>query len=234
MKIGILADIHANCFALERVIDDCKRLAVEKFFFLGDFVGYYYWPKEVLDMISGLGDFVAIGGNHEEMLREAMVDQSRRVAIKAKYGSGIDIAIETLNEQEKRFLSTLPSTRALRIDGVNFLLCHGSPTKIDQYIYPDASESELSGCFGAEADVVLLGHTHYPFVLSQKDRIIANPGSVGQPRDVGSLASYFVFDTKNRSMVPRRVAFDNEPILAEIAKIDPENQYLGNILRRNV
>jgi predicted phosphodiesterase len=84
----------------------------------------------------------------------------------------------------------------------------------------------------AEGDFILLGHTHHPFSYSRGGKTVLNPGSVGQPRDVGNLASWAVIDTSNRSVVHRRTLFDVASVAEEARRIDPAVPYLADVLRR--
>ena len=76
MKIAVLSDIHGNHIALQKVLNEIKNTNIRKIFIAGDFIGYYFWPKEVLSMISGL-DVIAIQGNHEEMFFNIITSPSK-------------------------------------------------------------------------------------------------------------------------------------------------------------
>ena len=45
-----------------------------------------------------------------------------------------------------------------------------------------------------DADVLLVGHSHVPFIRRIGGQLIINPGSVGQPRSCDARASYAVWD----------------------------------------
>ena len=70
MRIALLGDIHGNSFALAAVLEAARAAHVEKLLITGDFVGYYFWPREVLDMLDDW-DVAAVRGNHEDMLVDA-------------------------------------------------------------------------------------------------------------------------------------------------------------------
>lgn len=233
MIIAVLSDIHGNITALNAVLDDCKRYKVDRWFVLGDVVGYYYWPAEVLQQLALCNEVDMIQGNHERLLKLAIDSETERQKIRKKYGSGIDVAIETLSDEQKNQLCELPLSKIMSIDKINFLLCHGSPFDGDKYIYPNAEQSLLEQCSLPNVDFVFMGHTHYPFVTYLNNCILANPGSVGQPRDIGNLASYLIVDTANKTIVFRRVAFDAASIIAEAAVRDTTLPYLQHIFYRH-
>lgn len=233
MKIAILADIHANIFALKSVMFACQQLKVDHFFILGDLIGYYYWPHEVLTELKQLSSLTVIQGNHERMLHAALDSPLERERIQQKYGSGLNYALEQLSSEWKRWLQALPVTQRIELDGLRFLLCHGAPFHEDRYIYPNADAELLKKCAASHADFIFMGHTHYPFVACLEGVVLANPGSVGQPRDKGDSASFLTLDTQNRSMVFHRVGFDTDTVMQAARQIDSHLDYLWDIFLRN-
>jgi putative phosphoesterase len=162
----------------------------------------------------------------------AQHDEVLAKKIRAKYGSGASLALENLSKEQIKQLRELPETAEIALDGVTFLLCHGSPWDTNEYIYPDADETTLRACASQGADFVLLGHTHYPLMYTYKGKVVLNPGSVGQPRDIGNMASWAIIDTANRSVIQKRTMFDTAPILQEAQRRDPAVPYLVDVLRR--
>ena len=69
MKIGVISDIHANIFALDNVLEEMNRYDVSKILVVGDLIGYYYWPKEVVSRLMANEDVICIAGNHEKFLK---------------------------------------------------------------------------------------------------------------------------------------------------------------------
>ena len=231
MKIGVLADIHGNDVALKAVLAEVADAGIDHLLVLGDFVGYYYNPHDVLAQLAKFKTTM-IRGNHETMMEVSQTDEEAKEKIRAKYGSGVALALEKLSTAQAKELLALPTTSRVMLDGVTFLLCHGSPWDTNEYIYPDASEEVLRRCAAEDADFVLLGHTHRPFVYAHEGTVVLNAGSVGQPRDIGNLASWAIIDTANRSVVQRRTMFDILPVLQEAQRIDPAVPYLADVLTR--
>lgn len=231
MKIGILADIHGNSIALEAVLQEAKHLQITRLLVLGDIVGYYYHPDKVLELLKGF-ETTMIRGNHEDMLRSAKSSVEEEEKIKLKHGSGISIALNTLTGDQIKNLTDLPTSTTVTLDSCTIMLCHGAPWKSDEYIYPDAPKEVLAKCTSVKADFLLLGHTHHPFIHSRNSVTVLNPGSVGQPRDIGNLASWAILDTANASIVFKRAQFDIEPLIEEAKKNDPGIPYLQEIFRR--
>lgn len=232
MKIAILSDIHANRFAFDEVLKDMEKNQCQKAVLLGDLVGYYYWPEYVVSKVKDNDFFIVIKGNHEVILEKCIRDSEFLEKSTKKYGSGFISCISNMSSKDLDWLLNLPDSLQIVIDGVRFGLFHGSEVSYDEYIYPNASDERLNK-ISSEMDVICFGHTHYPFIRSFNGRLLLNPGSVGQPRDVGSLASYMIYDTENSIVVNKRIPFENKEILSNSKSIDPGNSYLTKVLMRN-
>jgi predicted phosphodiesterase len=231
MKIAVLADIHGNHLALEAVLTEVKRLGIEQLFVLGDFVGYYHHPDIVMKLLDPWKKEM-IKGNHEVMLEKAGTDPSEAEKIRKQYGKGIDSALDKLSKTDIDMLAGLPFDATLTIDDVNFRLCHGSPWDPDCYIYPDAPEDVLGKCAVPDADFVLMGHTHHPFVFRTGTALVANVGAVGLPRDGGGMASWAVIDTANKAMIFKKTQYDFSDIIEEVKEMDPDLPQLHEVFRR--
>ena len=59
-----------------------------------------------------------------------------------------------------------------------------------------------------DAQVICVGHTHHPYVLEVGDKLIVNPGSVGQPRDGDPRASYAIVE--NQRVELKRIEYPVE------------------------
>lgn len=231
MKIAVLADIHANIYALEAVLADCRDEVVGHFIVAGDLVGYYYWPQPVVQRLMHDACVTCIRGNHEDILAQALGDAVAAERYRQKYGSGYDVCLETLSGDEMQWLLHLPTCIELTLGDVHFSVHHGSPVAPDEYVYPDASVEVLARSH-ASRHFTVLGHTHYPFIHHLDGSVLLNPGSVGQPRDIGGQASYVVIDLANRAVRFKRIPFDVAPVVAAAQARDPELGYLRRIMTR--
>jgi len=98
-----------------------------------------------------------------------------------------------LSASQRKFLRDLPLTSAREIEGVRVRLCHAVPSDpLFTYCPPDSDrwEKELEL---ANADILLVGHTHLPFVRQFGGREVVNPGSLGQPKAGSPAACYAVW-----------------------------------------
>jgi len=230
MKIGLLADIHGNAHALESVLKSAKDKKVDRLLCCGDYVGYYYEPDKVMELLNDW-DWHGISGNHEAMLLDWLNGKNRN-EIKMKYGSGIFLATEKLTKKKLTYLYEMDHVKKLKIDNYKVLLCHGSPWDRDIYIYPDADKQNVDKMFNHDSDFDLLvyGHTHYPVKWGRNNKIIINPGSLGQPRDRKQGACWALWDTTMNSVEFFREEYDFLPVIEMCKQYDPELSYLVDVL----
>lgn len=232
MKLAVISDLHANAVALEAVYNDIELNECEKILVLGDLVGYYYDASYVVNKIRKDPRCIVIKGNHEEALFRAINETEFATYCFKKYGSGINIAMNTLSVEQLDWLKSLPESKSVEFNGVKIGLFHGSDKFINEYIYPDVSEKRLNK-IDEQHDFLLFGHTHYPVIFPRKNHVVVNPGSVGQPRDIGSLASYAIINLENSSVVFKRVPFRSKELQNKAKATDSHYPYLNEILKRN-
>ncbi len=203
MRILVLGDIHSNWAALSAVAD-AETQPFDACLVTGDLVDYGSDPVHCVRWVHQNATAV-VRGNHDHAV-------AQRVA--ARPGSGFkSIAAATrplhwqvLDRQEMKFLARLPVTCRQTLGEKTFFLVHATPRDpMDEYLGNDragwTSRLEL-----VEADYVLVGHTHVPYVLNLGKTTVINPGSVGQPRDGDPRAAYAVIEDGTVEL--RRVSYD--------------------------
>ncbi len=231
LKLGLISDIHGNSRALSAVLDSARERGIEALCIAGDYVGYYYHPGEVIDLLAEWTCW-RVQGNHERMLAALRVFPGEFGWLRDRFGSGLLRALDELDDERLDELETLPERLAVAVGGRGILIAHGSPWDGDQYVYPDAPEAvwqELAAC---GADLVVLGHTHYQMQRRVANTLIVNPGSVGQPRDGRCGACWAAFDTETGECELLVETYDVDTVIAEAQRFDPDKPYLALILRR--
>jgi len=188
MRILLLADIHANWAALRTVLAEPHDVCVV----LGDLVDYGPDPAPVVEWARHHAKHV-IRGNHDHNAAQNVVNAN---GTGFRYLSNVtrQLSRDRLGEADLRYLSTLPVTRMVTFDEKRFFLVHATPRDpLDEYGPPEV-EFWQRRLQQVEADVVCVGHTHIPYVLEVGNKLVINPGSVGQPRDGDPRASYAVLE----------------------------------------
>jgi len=231
MKIAILSDIHANIFAFRSVLNYIEKHDIKKILISGDLIGYYYWPDEVIKICMNESLFTCIKGNHEVILEKCLDNKTHMNNYSKKYGSGYKYCKQKLSINQLDWLLNLPTKLKLNINGEGIFLGHGSLDSSNEYIYPDAKFEDILRNYSSEK-YTIFGHTHYPFIHSHNNKFLINPGSVGQPRDFGDLASFAIIDMSNNTIVFYRAKFPTTSIKKEALKADLNLPYLFEVLER--
>lgn len=231
MKIGFISDIHSNIHAFVSVLQFLEKRNVDQIYIAGDLLGYYYNAADVVDICMRRKDIFCIRGNHDRNFLAALSDDAVMESYTVKYGSSFKRAQDELTHTQVDWIRNLPSKLNIEMCGLRIIVAHGSVDNEDEYIYPDAAP-EIFMQQVLYSDITVLGNTHHSFIWCNNNKYLINPGSVGQPRDQGSLASAVVFDTSNKAIVSYKVKFNTEKLKREIAKVDPSNEYLISILER--
>jgi predicted phosphodiesterase len=212
------------------VLDEARRLGAARLLVAGDLVGYYYEPDAVLDLLASW-DWTAVRGNHEVLLAEWRA-ATNRDEIRARYGSGLEVACGQLTPTALEALERLPHPLELRIADCSVLLCHGTPWSIDEYVYPDRVDECLPRLMVGGHDIVVLGHTHYPMLRGSAAAWVVNPGSVGQPRDGDPRAAWALWDAETGVVTLMRTAYDSRALQEACREHDPQLPYLVDVLVR--
>jgi predicted phosphodiesterase len=213
----IFGDIHANLPALEAVFADmAERGFQEHLYCLGDLVGYGTFPNEVIDFIRRR-EIPTIMGNYDLGVGNDSDDCGcayRTPEARALGEQSIAWSNAHTTAVNKTFLRGLAGYIPLRLGGLNVVLVHGSPRRINEYLYADRPEASLERLLDmAEADVLVCGHTHLPYHrLLPSGRQVINAGSVGKPKDQDPRAGYVVLRAEGGALEVefRRVAYDIE------------------------
>jgi len=154
-------------------------------------------------------------------------DEVLRKEYLKKYGDSLE---RLLGEQGNTVLTWLDNCRDSFVDPAHRFVCfHGSPWDLlEGYVYPDTL---LDRFLEEKADIFFLGHTHYPMVRKIGDKLIINPGSLGQPRQ-GGWPTYAVVELPARTVHMREVRYDKEGYLNRLRSEEGVHPYLIDVLQR--
>ncbi|MCX8213711.1 MAG: metallophosphoesterase family protein [SAR202 cluster bacterium] len=218
MRALIVSDVHSNLEALESVVEDAKNHGgFDEIWSLGDLVGYGPDPSACIALLR-LHEVRAVAGNHDLAAfgRLSLESFNDYAAAAARWTA------EKISTEDADWLASLP----LRIEVEDFTMVHGSPRDpVWEYVVsvPVAAVSfqhfTTTRC--------LVGHSHVPFlcVTGQdgpkflefrlddpvplgNERMIVNPGGVGQPRDGDPRTSYVVYDSDDGTVAHFRAEYD--------------------------
>ncbi len=218
-RIVLLGDIHGNLPALEAVLEDAVCAGYDEIWNLGDMLGYAPFPNEVVRMLQNVNAVNIIGNYDLKVLAFSLKKEKwKRKKPPAKYAA-FDWNHASLRGKSRAFLESLPQQVRRGVGGVEMLLVHGSPASIDEPLDSDTpSERFQELAEMAQADVVLCGHSHRPFVRRVGPVRFVNPGSVGRPEGGDWRASYAVleFGESGLRVGHRRVPYDIDRVVRAV------------------
>jgi len=223
MRIAVLSDIHGNREALTACLDHADTAGVDRFVFLGDYVGYGADPGFVVDTVAAhtARAAIAIRGNHDEAIEVGTNRMNDSAAL------AITWTRAQLNPTQRAFLSGLPLT-AKEADRLYVHANVNAPAGWG-YVTDLYSASRSLIAMDADAHVAFCGHIHVPALyhmsatgkiasfepvggveipLSRHRRWLAVLGAVGQPRDGNPAACYAILDTERHALTYVRVPYD--------------------------
>lgn len=220
MRYAILGDIHSNLFAFEVVLRDIElRGGCDQIWCLGDIVGYGPEPRKCLELLRQ-HDHLCVAGNHDwGAIGKIDTSDFNPVAAQACHWTA-----QQLTEADVKYLESLP----VSLCQDDFTLVHGSPRHpIWEYLLAISAARENFSYF--RTTYCAIGHSHVPLIFEYQDktglcslmdfpeggrlelgkqRLIINPGGVGQPRDGDPRASYGIYDNEAKVFCHYRVEYD--------------------------
>lgn len=230
MKLALITDLHANRESVGAVMAHAATQGIDRYAFLGDFVGYGADPGWVVDLVR---EHVARGaivvmGNHDAAVVQGplptMIPEARQV---------VEWTRERLDAEQLAFLAALP----MQVTDADRLFVHANAFAPADWAYVLGRMEAVRSLQATNARFTFCGHVHdpklfhltgtgkigdfvpsdgMPIPLSDQRRWLVIPGSAGQPRDGNPAACYATFDTASSTLTYFRVPYDTEAAGAKI------------------
>jgi diadenosine tetraphosphatase ApaH/serine/threonine PP2A family protein phosphatase len=254
VRTALISDVHANLAALEAVLADIEHRGVDRIVSLGDIVGYGPDPVACVDLVASRCEWSLMGNHDFGVLYEPT--NFNAAAEQAANWSREQIEAEARRDPEGggRRLDYLNRLRVRVLLEPGILCVHGSPRRpINEYLFPDDainSPAKMEAVFDRIDHACIVGHTHVPgvftddpdflrpeefegrFRLEAGHKVVINPGSVGQPRDLDPRASYAILETGDGLPVVEfhRCEYEVAATVAKIKSIPQLHDWLGDRL----
>jgi len=226
MRYAILADIHGNLAAFKAVLQDIEeRGGAEELWCLGDIVGYGPDPSECIALLRQY-NHLCVAGNHDW----AAIGKMDISDFNPDAAEACRWTARQLSPEDVRYLENLPLT----LSRDDFTIVHGSPREpIWEYVL--STQSARANLQFFETRFCLIGHSHLPVVFENasgrcvlmelpaelrlgENRMIINPGGVGQPRDGDPRAAYAIYDDGAATIYHYRIPYDIEATQERMVK----------------
>jgi putative phosphoesterase len=165
MKLGLVSDIHCNIAGLERALELIGD--VDELICAGDAIYQYRFSNDVVRLLREREARIVLG-NHEGIFLGPH-------GVRARSAPQIDGDLV-------EWLAGQPWQIRTHVSGKTLVIAHGAPWEpYDEYLFPHSPS--LSRISEADADIVILGHTHHQMAVRIGRTLVVNPGSAGEARD---------------------------------------------------
>jgi putative phosphoesterase len=234
--VAVITDIHGNLPALQGALAYIDDLGIERIYCGGDLVGYGPHPNEVCALIQERA-IPTIYGNYDYAIGRDSDDCGCAYVTQHDRELGQQSVAWTLahtGQAAKDFMRELPFDLRFTVGDRPVHLVHGSPRKVNEYLFEDKPARLYERLAGAErADVLVFGHTHKPWMHEYADVLFLNCGSVGKPKDGDPRAAFAVLDLDDVGHVRasiERVAYNAEAVAREVAAAGLPSEYADKLV----
>ncbi len=235
-RIAVITDIHGNLPALAASLEAIAQIGVDEVFCGGDLVGYGPHPNEVCALIAERG-IPTIYGNYDYAIARELDDCGCAYVTQHDRELGqrsVAWTLEHTNQAAKDFMRELPFDMHFPVGDQDVHLVHGSPRKVNEYLFEDKPARLYERLAAAESDQVLVfGHTHKPWIDTYGGVLFVNCGSVGKPKDGDPRAAFAILEADDDGPVRasiQRVPYDAEAVAREVAAAGLPGEYAEKLV----
>jgi predicted phosphodiesterase len=215
MRIALLSDIHSNLESLTSVLNELNKIGYDELICLGDIIGYGPDPEACLDIVFNKAKIILMGNHEQALLKPELLNDFNTYARESLLWTSVNIS-----EKSTKLLSYLKIEHYY--DSIMFV--HSNPLYPENWDYI-ANYYDARRYFDEmKCNLCFIGHSHIEGVykmnkkseLNKDNKSIINVGSVGQPRDRMTTASFGVFDIDKWAYTNYRVEYDVEKTYKKI------------------
>jgi hypothetical protein len=236
-RIALIGGIYSNYRALTATLADIARRGSDATYFLGDLGAFGPYPDRVPDLLIERG-ILGIQGNYEESLSSGAddchcgyTDPRDNFYAQISY----DYTAKNTSDTHKEWMGTLPKSMRLDVGGKRVLLSHGSPRKINEFLWrstsPDAFLEKMCDDYGADVIVCTHSGLHWHKRLAS-NRHIVNAGVIGRPANDGNQNVWYTMLTFTGSQagvefIP--IDYDHHALAREMREERLPNEFIETI-----
>jgi hypothetical protein len=237
-RIAVFGGVYNNHFALMALLEDAVRRGAEAIYCLGDLGGFGPHPEKVRPLLAE-GGVLAIQGNYEESLAAGREDcNCGYTDPRDNHFAGLSYGYTARGSSPdfRQWMGTLPHRRRVRVGGRELLLVHGSPRRINEFLFHSTSPVPFLEVLLDQnrCDGVLCTHTglHWHRRLpSGRDAV--NVGVIGRPANDGNTRVWYAMleecaEGLGVELVPLR--YDQLALAAEMRSEELPEEFVETIL----
>ena len=234
MIVALISDIHGNLPALEAVLKDAGQAKAKHIWCLGDIIGYLPSPNECIGLVQKAASASIVGNYDQKVIRFEREKNEWKKSKKLSKFNAFEWNHQHLHPQSRKYLWSLPQTLRRKIGRFDILLTHGSLESIDEPVFPDTPEERLIELGQtADADIIVMGHTHRFMNRKVGQQYFINPGSVGLPLKKDLRASYALLNISQDkiNVTERKIHYDISKVIHSLQEANVSRHLVKMIER---
>ena len=223
-RIACLGGIYSNYLALQSALDDIATRQADAIFCLGDMGAFGPFPDRVFPIL-GEYNVQCLQGNYDDSIGNQLDDcQCGYTDARDNHYAQLsyDYTLANTSESNRVFLRKLPQHKRLQLGSHRVLLCHGSPRKVNEFLWESGTSTHFltAMCDEHDADVIVATHTGIKWHRALANgRHFVNTGAIGRPENDGQTNVWYTLlestgDELTVDFVP--VHYDFQRLASEI------------------
>ncbi len=237
-RLALIGGIYSNYHALEAALDTMDRRGVDGVYCLGDVGGFGPYPDRVYPLLRSRG-VECLQGNYDNSLAGGLGDcQCGYTDPRDNYFARLSYryTFERTSQENKKWLGTLPTLVRLEVEGWRVLLCHGSPRKMNEFLWESTSPDSFLEYLLDESQADIVGVTHTGIKWQRKlsdDRLFVNVGVLGRPENNGQTCVWYTelsLSEQRASVNFVPVVYDHQALAADMQAEALPRQFIETIL----
>lgn len=195
-RIALFGGVYSNHLALAALLEDAPRRGVERIYCLGDLGAFGPHPDKVIPLLRD-AQIPVVQGNYDNSVGNNLADcQCGYTDPKDNYFARLsyDYTFRNTSDENKAWMRDLPNELRLELNGLRVLLCHGSPRKMNEFLWESTTAAAFLErlCAHYAADVIVGTHTglHWHRALPNGKHFV-NCGAIGRPANDGRACVWY-------------------------------------------
>lgn len=236
-QIAVFGGVYSNYLALHALLNDVRQREIARVFCLGDLGAFGPNPDKVFPLLREAG-VQTIQGNYDNSIGHDLADcQCGYTDPRDNYFAKLsyDYTYRNTSAENKAWMRALPHEIRLELGGQRVLLCHGSPRKMNEFVWETSAANAFLErlCGESDADVVVGTHSglHWQRELAVGKKWV-NCGVIGRPANDGKTNVWYVILSANGNGVEVEfvpLVFDHEQLAAEMRAENLPEEFVATI-----
>jgi len=236
-RIACFGGIYSNHLALAEAIADAQRRGADQLLCLGDFGGFGPHPNRSLELLRD-NNILCIQGNYDNSIGNQLDDcQCGYTDSRDNHFAQIsyDYTLRHTDAGHRTWMRDLPNSRWLELGPLRVLLSHGSPRKMNEFLWESTTSTQFLEHLAEEyqADVMLTTHTGIKWQRKLSDnRHLVNVGVLGRPENDGATNVWYTLLESNGSQLEVEfvpVHYDHQTLAREMQQENLPDEFLETI-----